>query len=361
MEKNNPTSDQKGNTPLKEIPEDYYPQGRGAWFVIPTGRDSGKKMFFSDSKLGSADPEETIVFVHGNPESSYLYRNIIREVESRSRKPFRLVVMDHIGFGLSDRASYEMVDMDHAENLYQLVQYLDLQNVTLIVHDWGGPIGIGAFLREPERVKNLVITNSTVFPIPQEGKTFKNYPMRFMPWSKLPYVIPFRLWGYLASFIVELNPAGSFRILSGFFAHLLGAKLGIKRLSKAQKVYLQQLSVKENVKSSKRLVLQTPFWGQGVVYDDAKLGRRDSTPFYSFIHKELNSSWGRDGQNIGVRAVLGRWDPLGKDAVIRQWIENLPQLEGNVLSFEDVGHFIEEFKPREIAEAIMDVAGLREA
>ncbi|MHA2290147.1 MAG: alpha/beta fold hydrolase, partial [Promethearchaeota archaeon] len=156
------------NTPIKNVPIDYYPDGCGNWYEIVEGNDAGKKMFFRDSKHGAGDPESTIVFVHGNPECSYTYRGVIEHLVNKAKKPIRIVAMDHIGFGLSDQASYEMVCMDHAQNLIQLIRYLDLHNVTLIIHDWGGPIGIGAFLKIPEHVVNLVILNSTVFPMPQE-------------------------------------------------------------------------------------------------------------------------------------------------------------------------------------------------
>ena len=68
--------------------------------------------------------------------------------------------------------------------------------------------------------------------------------------------------------------------------------------------------------------------------------------------------WGPDGHNINVRAVLGRWDPSAKDEVIQQWIEHLPQLEGNVKLFKDASHFIEECEPEAVANAIIEVANL---
>jgi len=167
---------QPGNTPVVDIPSDYYPADSGRWFVIPEGKDANKKMFFRDSVHNGENPEHTIVFVHGNPESSYTFRHVIDNVIQASAKPVRIVAMDHVGFGLSDQASYEMVSMDHAENLLKLIQYLNLENVTLVVHDWGGPIGIGAFLQEHHQVDNLVVLNSTVFPMPDEGYTYNNFP-----------------------------------------------------------------------------------------------------------------------------------------------------------------------------------------
>jgi len=67
---------------------------------------------------------------------------------------------------------------------------------------------------------------------------------------------------------------------------------------------------------------------------------------------------GPDGQNIGVRALIGGWDPLGKDAVINHWIQNLPQMKNNIQLFENTGHFINIEKPAEIVRATLEVAGL---
>ena len=54
------------NSPVNNIPSDYYPEGCGFWFEIPEGLDAGKKMFYKDCKHGTGNPETTIVFIHGN-------------------------------------------------------------------------------------------------------------------------------------------------------------------------------------------------------------------------------------------------------------------------------------------------------
>lgn len=350
------------NSPVSSIPSDYYPQGCGFWYELTEGRDVGKKIFYRDSNHGTGEPESTIVFVHGNPESSYTYREVINYLIKSTKKPIRIVAMDHIGFGLSDQATFEMVCMDHAENLLQLINNLDLKNVTLIIHDWGGPIGIGAFLKVPERLSNLVILNSTVFPFPSTGLTYdKNFPLKQFPWANTPNVIPNNLWGAFASFAIFFNPDDPQELVANVPIMLKTAR-ETGRFSEdetiAQKFFREQFASDKNVMSSKRLVLQTPVWGHGNIYKEPELGERDTTPFYRFIQDNISKFWGPNGQNIGVRAVLGKWDPSAKDEVIEQWIENLPQLEGHVKEFEKAGHFIEEIEPETIADAIIDVAGL---
>ena len=350
------------NTPVISVPSDYYPKGCGYWFDLPEGIDAGKKMFFRDSSHGEGNPEEVIVFVHGNPESSYTYRNVIDHLIKTAKKPFRIITMDHIGFGLSDQASFEMVCMDHANNLSQLIKNLDLKKVTFIIHDWGGPIGIGAFLKNPDRVSNLVILNSTVFPFPKSGMTYENYPLKQFPWANTPKVIPNNLWGAFTSFVIFYNPEDPQELISAL-PNLLATSRETGSFSEnetiAQKFFREQFQSDKNVLSSKRLVLQTAVWGHGNTYKESNLGERDTSPFYRFIQDNISKYWGPDGQNIGVRAVIGKWDPSAKDEVIQQWIENLPQLKGHVKVFENAGHFIEEIEPVAIANAIIDVAKLK--
>ncbi len=344
-----------GNTPLVEIPNDYYPEGCGFWFKITKGIDKGKNLFFRDSLHGGRDSEDVILFVHGNPECSYSYRKVIKHLLTIRKKPIRIINPDHIGFGLSDQASHEMVCMDHAENLLNLITTLDLQNITMVIHDWGGPIGVGALLKTPDRLKNLIVLNSTVFPLSNRGFTYKNYPISWLGWSRTPYIIHDRFWGAFASYAMFVKPTSSMKLLSGMLNYILKAELGIlpKDDYIARLVVKQQFLSKPNVRSSKRLVLQSAVWGQGNTYTDRTIGKRNTKPFYDFIQNNLKSSWNTKINKIGVHAVIGRWDPLGNESVLKQWLDHLPQLRNNLITFSDVGHFIEEVKYKEIAEVIL--------
>ncbi|MFX1328048.1 MAG: hypothetical protein ACFE91_07880 [Promethearchaeota archaeon] len=131
-----------------------------------------------------------------------------------------------------------------------------------------------------------------------------------------------------------------------------------KKQKIAQKVFKKQFKSMSNVLSSKRLVLQTPVWGYGNIYLEPQLGKRDTSSFYRFIQDNISDIWGPNGQSIGIRAILGKWDPLVKWKVIRQWLTYLPQLKGYVKVLKGFGHFIEEIKPKEIANEIINVAGL---
>ena len=142
-------------------------------------------------------------------------------------------------------------------------------------------------------------------------------------WASGPRVIPDKLWGAFASYVIFLNKIDPQDFASGFLDLLNIAKETgrlVENENNAQKTYREQFQSDMNVKSSKRLVLQTPTWGYGNIYKEPDLGERDTTPFYRFIQENISKNWGVNGQNIGVRAVLGRDDPSAKDEVVQQWI-----------------------------------------
>ena len=104
---------------------------------------------------------ETLLFVHGNPTWSFAWRRPILHLRER----YRCVAPDHVGCGLSDKpADYAYRLARHIENLERLVLALDLRAITLVVHDWGGPIGLGLARRHPGRIARLVITNTAASP-----------------------------------------------------------------------------------------------------------------------------------------------------------------------------------------------------
>ena len=346
-----------GNTPLRHFPDDYIPEESGRWFILSEGPDVGKKLFFYDFIVEKEDgpegqPIPTIVFVHGNPESSYTYSQTRDELVKHATQTMRVIAMDHIGFGLSDQASFEMVDMHHAANLTQLIEFLDLNNVTLVVHDWGGAIGIGAFIDQAERVANLVLMNTTVFPIPLQGLNYTTFPFKYLGWNSFGYRTPWQLWKHVAP-LVMYSGVGQLNFFKRIGDYFLRAILG--RLTEGERMYRDMFSTRINALSSKRNVKQTKVWGHGYYYHDANLGLQDNRSFYKNIQKKISLYWGSEGQNITVRAFFGEWDPTARSDVQDQWLEALPQLQGHISTFPDAGHFVEEHKFEEIAQGILDV------
>lgn len=100
---------------------------------------------------------EVILFVHGTPTWSFLYRDFIKNLSN----DYRTIAIDHIGFGLSEKPEdFEGRPQDHAKNLSEFIQKMDLRNITLAAHDFGGPIGVAAGIEHSDRIKQVVLFNT---------------------------------------------------------------------------------------------------------------------------------------------------------------------------------------------------------
>ena len=98
-----------------------------------------------------------VLFLHGNPTWSFMYRKPIRTL----CEDYRCIAPDYLGFGLSDKPSqWPYRPWNHVENIQFLLNELDIGEFHLVVHDWGGPIGLSVALEEPERLRSLSVINS---------------------------------------------------------------------------------------------------------------------------------------------------------------------------------------------------------
>jgi haloalkane dehalogenase len=115
-----------------------------------------------------------VVMLHGNPTWSFFYRDLIKAVGDTHR----VVVPDHMGCGLSDKPddhSYPYTLSRRVDDVEALLDHVGVQGpFTLVVHDWGGMIGMAWAVRNPQRVRSLVILNTAAFQLPA-GKR--------LPWS----------------------------------------------------------------------------------------------------------------------------------------------------------------------------------
>ncbi|HLO32800.1 MAG TPA: alpha/beta fold hydrolase [Anaerolineales bacterium] len=103
----------------------------------------------------------TLLLLHGNPTWSFLYRHIITHLSQR----FRCVAVDYPGFGLSTaRPGYSFKPQEHSTVIDRFVEALDLDEIGLMVQDWGGPIGLGFAGRHPDRIRALLIGNTWAWP-----------------------------------------------------------------------------------------------------------------------------------------------------------------------------------------------------
>jgi haloalkane dehalogenase len=164
---------------------------------------NGHNLHFIDE--GSKD-NNPILMVHGNPTWSYYYRNLVKEL----REDHRVIVPDHIGCGLSSKPqNYSYTLRDHIDNLKELYQtqikpHLDKsQKMDLVVHDWGGAIGLGLAGEIPDEIGSVVILNTAAFTdtfIPRRISLCK------LPILGEPMVRLFNAFAWPATFMAVQKP-----------------------------------------------------------------------------------------------------------------------------------------------------------
>jgi len=196
-----------GGIPAGETFDGTYP------FAARFTSSPGFRMHYVDE--GSGEP---IILIHGEPTWGYLYRHFIPPLSRR----FRVIVPDHMGFGKSETprdAEYTLGR--HATNLGLLIEELDLRDLTLVMQDWGGPMGMVVASRYPDRIKRFVAMN-TIF-----GTDRKVREDRLTPWF---------------SAIKEMEEAGQLDAVLGNLRHLAGAvmmMLGIQRREVVTETWLR--------------------------------------------------------------------------------------------------------------------------
>jgi len=136
------------------------------------------KMHYVDEGEG-----EVLLFIHGTPSWSFLYRKYIKEFS----RNYRCIAIDHIGFGLSEKPPhFRGTPQDHERNLAEFIDKLQLENITLIVHDFGGPIGLSYATANSEKIKKIIMFNTWLWEtasnkeVVKIGKILNSWVGRFL-------------------------------------------------------------------------------------------------------------------------------------------------------------------------------------
>lgn len=266
------------------------------YFEVPAGR-----LHYVDEGAGSP-----IVMVHGNPTWSFLYRDLIKRLKPR----YRCIALDHIGFGLSDKPKdWSYLPEDHTKNLTALINNLELSNITLVLQDWGGPIGLSYAVAHPEKVARIVLMNTWAWPV--------NRDFHYIAFS--------RFMG---------GPVGRMLIRRyNFFAQVvLRQAFGDKsKLSKAVHThYLRPLEMPENRKGC-------------MVFPKQII---DSTPWLERIWRRISTL--NDKPKL---FIWGMKDIAFRDKELKRWEQTFP--EARSVRLDTVGHFVQEEAPVELAEAVI--------
>jgi len=238
----------------------------------------------------------TLLFLHGNPTWSYLWRRPLAELSAAGH---RCVAYDHMGFGRSEKpprmAPYTLER--HIENALAVIDELDLRDVTLVAHDWGGPIGLGAMLERPERLRSMVLMNTWAWELPS----------------------------WLPPFIREFRTEGLGEILA------LGGNLFVESIPGGM--------ARRDADPVMMDAYRAPF------PRDIPLTERDrSAPVISSIHERLPEL------DVPVLLLWGMRDPVFQPVFLDQWRELFPHAE--VAALEDASHFVVEDRPDAVIDAI---------
>ncbi|KIO35138.1 alpha/beta fold hydrolase [Shewanella sp. cp20] len=244
---------------------------------------------------------EPVVMVHGNPSWSFYYRNLVKALSPNHQ----CIVPDHIGCGLSDKpddGGYDYTLKNRIDDLEALLDHLEVkEKITLIVHDWGGMIGMGYAARHPERIKKIVVLNTGAFHLP-EAKPF--------PWA---------LW-------ICRNTLLGTVLVRGFNAFSsIASYVGVKRapMPKAiREAYVAPFNSWANRISTLRFVQDIPL----------KPGDRNYE-LVSEISEKLNQF-----NQLPMMICWGLKDFVFDKHFLDEWKRRFPQAE--VHEFADCGHYI---------------------
>lgn len=248
---------------------------------------------------------EVVVMLHGNPAWSFLYRKLIKRLSPH----YRCIAPDHIGFGLSDKpANWSYLPEEHAKNLAALIDHLGLRNITLVVGDWGGPIGMSYAVTHPANVKRLIVTNSWAWPV--------NRDFHYVSFSAF-------MGGPIGRFLI--------RRFNFFAAAFMRAAFGDKsKLSEhAHQHYKNALPTAASRKGSyvfpRQIVASTPWLAQ---------------------------LWSRIGvlKDKPTLFVWGMKDVAFREQELKHWQQALPN--SIALRLGTVGHFVPEEAPEALGEAV---------
>ena len=248
---------------------------------------------------------DTILFVHGTPSWSFVYRNAIKEL----KKSYRCVAPDHLGFGLSQKPQdFSYKPEDHAKNLTEFIHQLKLKNITLIVHDIGGPVGLSYAVNHPENVKRIVVMNSWFWSLKDDK--------RIVLASKL-------FGGWLGRFLyLKYNFSPKILLKKGFYDK--------SKLTK--EIHNHYLRVFPDPQS--RISLWT------IVKE--LLGSSD---WYDSLWQKKSAI-----QDIPALILWGMRDQLISNDKLDKWKELFSNPE--IVELNDSGHFVQEECPEELVKRI---------
>jgi haloalkane dehalogenase len=265
----------------------------------------GVRLHYLDEGKG-----EPMVMLHGNPTWSFYWRHLVTAFSGQ----YRVIVPDHVGCGLSDKPgdeTYEYVLERRVADLDQLINKLGLKDdITLVVHDWGGMIGLAWATRNPGRVKRLVVLNTAGFGLPQG---------RRLPWQV-------GMVRYAPFFPVPVRAFNAFSRGANLFCSTRPGRM----TDTVKAAYLAPYDSWQHRIAVQRFVEDIPL----------RPGDK-SWPLVQEVSDKLEQF-----RALPLLICWGRKDFVFDDAFLAEWRKRLPEAEVHV--FEDAGHYVLEDAHEEI-------------
>ena len=270
---------------------------------------NGHKLHVLDEGRGDA-----VLMLHGNPTWSYYYRNLVLGL----RDQYRVIVPDHVGCGLSDKPDerdYEYTLRRRVDDLAALIEQADIPGrITLLMHDWGGMIGMAYAARFPQRIGRLVLLNTAAFHLPKSKK------------------LPISLW------LCRQTPLGELIIRdTGLFTSLLARWAVCSPMEqKVREGYLLPYRAPQDRTALLRFVQDIPL--------------RPGDPSYGLV-SEVQAKLPEFRQTPTL-ILWGDRDFVFDHHFLREWQKTLPAAE--VHRFPNAGHYVLEDAGKEILPLIRD-------
>jgi cis-3-alkyl-4-acyloxetan-2-one decarboxylase len=261
---------------------------------------------------GRGDP---IVMVHGNPTWSFYFRNLVLAL----RDNYRCIVPDHIGCGLSDKppeSRYDYSLKSRIDDLEALLQHLGITaNITLILQDWGGMIGMAFAARHPERIARIIASNTGAFPLPGTKR------------------FPFSLW------LGRNTRLGAWLILKKNAFCRLAARWCVTRrklLPEVREMLLKPYDTPEHRIAVLKFVQTIPLRPVDPGYDIASSTAASLSKY----------------QNVPTLLLWGMQDFVFDRHFLTEWQNYFPHAETH--TWPDCGHYLFEDAPEEAIARIRD-------
>ncbi len=272
------------------VDKELYPfQSR--WITI-----DGSKLHYIDEGEGS-----TLLFVHGTPEWSFGFRDLINEL----RESYRCIAIDFLGFGLSDKpAQAEYTCLAHSKRLEKFIEQLDLKNISIIANDFGGSIGVSYALAHPANIRKLVLFNTWMWSL----KNDKHF-------------------------------SGPSKIVNTWLGRFLYLRMNFPVNTLMPAAFADKQKLTRDIHSH---------------YKKALPDVSSRTGVYAFAQELMNASdWWQSLWDqmdaLADKPVLLFWglkDKFIPPYALEKWKSKMPQAQ--VVIFEDAGHFVQEEKADEM-------------